>query len=125
MEKIGWVALGSALGGVLRYLLSTQVYRWLGQGFPYGTLVVNMLGCLLAGVLFSVLLQRVAGAADTLRALLMVGFLGGFTTFSSFSVETVALFENGASGRALLNIVVSVTVGLLLTSIGIILGRQG
>jgi len=118
------IAFGGAIGCVLRYLVSSNVYRFVGRDFPYGTLVVNALGSLLVGFLFVLLIEYVDSIADQFRSLLIVGFLGGFTTFSSFSLETINLIESGDWPRALMNIVISVSVCLGLTWMGILLGRQ-
>ncbi len=92
------VALGGAGGSLLRYLLGGSVQRASGTGFPIGTLFVNVAGCFLAGVLVRHFMN-IEGSAH-LRAALLVGFCGGFTTFSTFSVETVGLIEGGEYGRA-------------------------
>lgn len=117
------IAAGGALGSVLRFWMSSWTYAQLGRGFPYGTLMVNFLGCLLVGVLFVWLTER-AGLAPVWRAGLLIGVLGGFTTFSAFSIETVNLIEQGAQVKALLNIVSSVVVCLGATWLGIAAARQ-
>lgn len=124
METILLVGLGSAVGGICRYLLSMTVHAFLGKSFPYGTLTVNALGSFLIGFLFILLLDRYASFAEELRALLVIGFLGGFTTFSSFSMETINLFENGEIMLAGLNIFLSITICLVLTWLAVLLGRQ-
>ncbi len=124
MEKILLIGIGGGIGSIFRYVVSTGVYKLFGSDFPYGTFCVNAVGSFLIGVIFVVLLDNVSGLADQLRALLIVGFLGGFTTFSSFSMETMNLLESGAINRAILNIFLSVTVCLLLTWMGVLLGRQ-
>jgi len=91
------IALGGAIGAVLRYLVGTQVYRLAGVEFPWGTLVVNVAGCFAMGAA-SVLLLRREGAVVVLAPFMMTGVLGGFTTFSAFSLEVVDL---AARGRAL------------------------
>lgn len=117
------IAAGGALGSVLRYGVSSWIYDRTGSGFPWGTLTVNFIGSLLIGFLYVVLLER--SAADPLwRAGLIVGVLGGFTTFSAFSMETMNLITGGEIGRALLNIVASVALCLLATWLGMITGRQ-
>ena len=96
----------------------------LGRQFPYGTLVVNVTGCLLMGLLFAIISERFDSIAPQLRALLLIGFLGGYTTFSTFSIETLSLFESGAWGYAALNIVLQLVLSLLAVGIGVIGGRQ-
>lgn len=117
------IALGGAGGAMLRYGLSNAVHAWLGRGFPYGTLAVNVAGCLCMGLLYVWLLERVALAAPW-RALLQVGLLGALTTFSAFALETLLLLEDGAVAKALANIVLSVLLCLLATWLGVLLGRQ-
>ncbi len=92
------IALGGAAGSVLRYLLGGRVQHFAPHGFPVGTLTVNVLGCLLIGVLARFFLNM--QTAGEWRALLIVGFCGGFTTFSTFSIETVGLIEGGEYARA-------------------------
>lgn len=123
MNKWFLVALGSGLGGILRYGISTYIYHAIGKNFPYGTLVVNVLGCFLIGILFVFLLERVELGAEQLRAFLLIGCLGGVTTFSSFSIETINLFENGETLSAALNVMLSVIFCLVATSAGVHLGR--
>lgn len=118
------IFLGSGVGGIFRYGVSNGVYWFLGRQFPYGTLVVNASGSFLMGLLFAILLERFDGIAPQLRSLLLIGFLGGYTTFSSFSIETLNLFESGAWVSATLNIFISVTLCLMLTWLGILGGRQ-
>ena len=108
------VAAGGALGAVARYGLSTAVYAWLGRGFPWGTLVVNVLGSGIMGGAFVLLLERMSVSPEW-RAVVLVGFLGSFTTFSAFSMETLQLLENGETWKAVLNMVVSVLACLAAT----------
>jgi CrcB protein len=124
MERLLLIALGGAVGSMFRYLISTATYKLIGRDFPYGTLSVNALGCFLIGLLFILLLDRFDDFSDQLRSLLIIGFLGGFTTFSSFSIETINLLENGELYRSLLNIIISIILCLGLTWLGILLGRQ-
>jgi CrcB protein len=112
MNTILAVAAGGAVGSVARYLLSSRVGHWLGTGFPWGTLAVNIIGCAIYGALIEVF-ARVWSPGATVRALLTVGFLGGFTTFSAFSVEVFALYERGAVLEAGLYVVASVVLSIL------------
>jgi CrcB protein len=123
MSQIIAIAAGGALGSVLRYGISTWVYALAGRGFPYGTLVVNVLGCLAMGVLFVLLVERM-GTSAVWRAGLLIGALGGFTTFSTFSIETFNLIEQGAMAKAAGNMAVSLILCVGATWLGVILARQ-
>jgi CrcB protein len=123
MSQVIAIAVGGALGSVMRYGLSTWVHSFAGRGFPYGTLAVNVLGCLAMGVLFVLLVERM-GASAVWRAGLLIGVLGGFTTFSTFSIETFNLIEQGAMTKAAGNIVASLILCIGATWLGVILARQ-
>ncbi len=123
MTQVMAIAIGGAVGSVLRYWLSTLVYALAGRGFPYGTLVVNVLGCLVMGALFVLLVERM-GENTLLRAGLLIGVLGGFTTFSTFSIETFNLIEQGAWLRAVANSVASLVLCIGATWGGVIIARQ-
>jgi fluoride exporter len=111
------VALGGALGSVLRYLISQAVHERFQPRFPYATVGINVAGCLFIGFLM-VVFAGPYRSQETLRVALMVGVLGGFTTFSSFSLETVNLFFEGHYTKAGLNIGVSLALGLFATIAG-------
>jgi len=117
------IAMGGALGAVLRYGASLSVYSLLGRGFPYGTLFVNVSGSLLMGLLSVIMLERF-NIDPEWRAAVLVGVLGSFTTFSTFSIETLNLLEQGDVMRATANIVLSVLVCLVAVWFGVIIGRQ-
>ena len=108
-----WVAIGGALGSVARYAVSLGTVRWLGVGFPWGTLLVNVAGSFAIGLLAALVAAdgRPLLGADA-RAFLLVGVLGGFTTFSSFSLETLELVRGGALGAAALNVALSIVLCL-------------
>lgn len=123
MKTLLLIACGGALGAVMRYGTSLGVYSIMGRGFPYGTLFVNAIGSLLMGYLSVVMLERF-NIGPEWRAAILVGVLGSFTTFSTFSIETLNLFENGDMFRAIANIAASVMVCLLAVWLGVSLGRQ-
>ncbi|MGJ0491949.1 MULTISPECIES: fluoride efflux transporter CrcB [Methylobacter] len=124
MNQLIAVALGGSLGSVLRFLVSTGTYQWLGRGFPYGTLAVNVIGSFLIGLLAEALiLQRIAFALEY-RAGILVGIMGGFTTFSSFSLETIYLIEQGSFTKAALNVLISLIACLLAVWLGLLSGRS-
>ena len=116
------VAAGGAVGSVSRYLLQLAVARQLAHPFPLGTLLVNVLGCLLIGLFYALAEKGALGSAE-LRLLLTTGFCGGFTTFSTFSYETLVLLENGSYFLLVLYVAGSVGLGLLATFGGVALGR--
>lgn len=118
------IFFGAGLGGVFRYWISNISYWILGRQFPYGTLIVNVSGCCLMGLLFVLLIERFDGVGPQLRSLLLIGFLGGYTTFSSFSIETLNLFESGEFLSGVVNILLSIMLCLAATWIGVIGGRQ-
>ena len=114
-----WVALGGALGSVARYAVSLGTARWLGVGFPWGTLCVNVAGSVAIGLLAALVAADGRPLLGTdARAFLLVGVLGGFTTFSSFSLETLNLARSGALGPAILNVAGSVVLCLAAVSLG-------
>ncbi|MFA6347766.1 MAG: fluoride efflux transporter CrcB, partial [Dehalococcoidales bacterium] len=105
--QVLYIAIAGALGAVSRFLLSGFAYRLLGSGFPYGTLCVNVLGSLLIGFIMQVGLSTDI-IPQQLRTTITVGFLGAFTTFSTFSYETLNYIQEGVWGMALLNIAANV-----------------
>jgi len=117
------IALGGAFGAVMRYGASLGVYAVLGRGFPWGTLFVNVVGSLMMGILSILLLERY-NIGPEWRAALLVGMLGSFTTFSTFSIETLNLLEQGDVIRASVNVLISVAVCLAAVWFGVLLGRQ-
>ncbi len=123
MSQVLAIAGGGALGAVLRYWVSTAVYAMAGRGFPYGTLAVNILGSLVMGFLYIWLLERSLESAG-MRAFLLIGLLGAFTTFSTFSIETLVLMEGGQYIRALVNTLASVVLCVAAAAVGVMLARQ-
>lgn len=117
------IAFGGALGALLRYWGTLGAHTLLGKGFPYGTLTVNVIGSLLVGIIYVLLVERLQLGTEW-RALLITGLLGGFTTFSTFSLETLMLIEQGELLKAALNVVLNVSLCLLVAWIGIMIGRS-
>ena len=117
-----WIAVAGSAGALSRYHVEGAVSRFTRGAFPWGTLVVNLSGCFLLGLLFTVLTERFLPHPD-LRTALTIGFLGAYTTFSTFAFETVRLAEDGARGLAILNVVVSVVAGVTAAWLGIVAGR--
>lgn len=122
MKTAAAIALFCAGGGLTRYYLSGWVYSLLGRAFPYGTFAVNIIGAYLIGLIMELGLRSTV-IPDTLRLGLTVGFLGGLTTFSTFSYETLSLLEDGQFFVAFANIMASVAACLLFTWLGIVTVR--
>ena len=123
MIRVLAIAAGGAIGSVLRYWASIGVHAIFGRGFPYGTLFVNVVGSFLMGFLFIIFVDRLSNDA-VLRAAVLIGALGGFTTFSTFSIETWNLIEEGALLRAGLNAGLSLLLCIGAVWIGVQLARQ-
>lgn len=123
IKEIVAIAVGGALGSVLRFLLSRWIQGRTQTGFfPWGILTVNLIGCLTIGVLFGLAAGRLT-TDPILRVGIFLGLLGGFTTFSSFTLDTVTLFSSGAFGSAIVYILVSVVAGILATWAGLSLTK--
>lgn len=122
MQKVLLIGLAGLVGTVGRYALSGVIARRFGETFPAGTLVVNIIGCFLAGLLFYLLQERNL-VSPTARTVVMIGFLGGFTTFSSFGLQTFTLLRDGEFWFASLNIVGSNFLGLLMVWAGYTVGK--
>ena len=122
MDRFIYICLGGAIGTGLRYLTGTLAIRWLGVDFPYGTLIVNVVGSFLIG-----LIQQVGVTSplipETTRLFLTVGIMGGLTTYSSFSYETLRLAQLGAWGQAWVNVLVTTALCLAVCFLGIAVGR--
>lgn len=123
MNQLIAIALGGSLGAVARFLVANGVYAWLGRSFPLGTLFVNVSGSFLMGFLTALLMQRFMMVVEY-RAAILVGFLGAYTTFSTFALESFYLFEEGELHKATLNIFLSVVLCLVAVWFGMLLGRK-
>lgn len=117
-----WIGIGGFVGAVARYQLDSLVTRYSRSAFPWGTLVVNLSGCFLLGVLFTLSSGRL-DANSSLRPALTVGFVGAYTTFSTFSLQAVRLTEDGEIALAVAYVAASVVVGLLAAWAGMATGR--
>lgn len=117
MKTLLFVALGGATGAVLRFVITDLMGRWLGRSFPFGTLTVNLIGSLLMGIIFMLVQQQVINA-HSWRPFMMVGMLGALTTFSSFSLDTLLLFEHGQWFKAGLNVCLNVVCCMIFTFVG-------
>ena len=122
IRQLAAVAIGGAAGAVMRWLVASGVQKVAGGAFPWGTFAVNALGSFLLGFLFVWLIER-STASELVRLAITVGFLGAFTTFSTYSLESVRLLQEGAFSLAFGNIIGQVMLCLLLTWLGIQLAR--
>jgi CrcB protein len=123
MEKIALIGIFGAAGAVARYSVSGWVYRVCGESFPYGTLAVNLIGCFLLGAVAHIT-QNTELIRVNLRDPVRIGMLGAFTTFSTFGYDTLQLLELGRWWLGLLNVLLSVLVGIFAVWLGIALARQ-
>lgn len=117
MQELALVAIGGAAGSVARVIISSLALRSLPLGFPWGTLAVNLIGSFVFGVIVGIGSNR-GGMSVNERALLLSGLLGGFTTFSAFSFDTVQLFTQGFQGRAFISIIGQVVLGAVALWLG-------
>lgn len=122
LKQVLFLAVAGAFGAVSRYALCQVIHRFTGTEFPYGTLIVNVIGCLVIGFIIQLALNPEVISPD-LRIIITIGFLGAFTTFSAFSNETARLLSDGSFFHAAVNIVSNVGLGLLATFAGILLGK--
>ena len=123
MLEVIAIAIGGALGAVARYSAGHWVGEWLGHDFPWGILLINVSGSLAIGMLFVLLVEQ-AYLSALIRSALMVGFLGAFTTFSTFSLQTLALLETGRYLEALGYVLGSVVLSLCAVALGVFICRQ-
>jgi CrcB protein len=122
MQRLIFIGLAGFAGTLMRYWLSEWAARRFGETFPTGTLVVNLIGCFLVGLLFSLMFDRYL-VSPTVRTVILIGLLGGFTTFSSFGLQTFTLLRDGEMGLALFNIAISNVGGLLMVWVGYSLAK--
>ena len=122
IKSLCLVGLGSFVGGALRYLISTWMKNACSQGFPWGTLLVNLVGCFLIGVIFA-LFSRFSSTSHPWCLLLTTGLCGGFTTFSTFANESLQMLQNGQWGGFITYVSISVIAGISLTALGYWVGK--
>jgi fluoride exporter len=122
MTRFFWICLAGAAGTGARYLVALWTAQRLGAAFPYGTLIVNVAGCFTIALLMQLAMTNAWPA--TLRAALTIGFLGGFTTYSSFNYETTRLLQEGAVATAMLNVLLTVGGGFGAGLAGLLVARQ-
>ncbi|CVI57984.1 MULTISPECIES: fluoride efflux transporter CrcB [Agrobacterium] len=123
MINIALVAAGGAIGSVFRYLVGVLCMRFAGPNFPWGTLAVNVAGSFLIGLLVELVARRL-NASMEMRLFIVTGLLGGFTTFSSFSLDAVSLFERGTLGLSAVYVLASLVVSIAAVFAGLALGRS-
>lgn len=123
MLNLVLVGVGGAVGSICRYLVGLGALRLMGPAFPWGTLIVNLVGSFLIGVLVELIVARFAASTE-LRLLLVTGFLGGFTTFSSFSLDAFALYERGDVLSALAYVAASLVLSLAAVAAGVVVARS-
>ena len=117
MQKTIFIALAGLVGTLIRYGLASFVARQYGENFPWGTLIVNLIGSFLAGALYHLAEERLL-ISPALRTIILIGLLGGFTTFSSYGLQTFTLLRDGQLGLATLNVALSNVLGLFMVWTG-------
>lgn len=124
LTPVLWISLGAVLGANLRFLTTRALAQWLGTGFPYGTFVVNVGGSLAVGLIGALIAANLFDRPELVRQLVIIGFLGSLTTFSSFTFETHGLMRDGEWLRAGMNVLLSVAAGLGGVRLGIYLASR-
>jgi CrcB protein len=120
--KYLWVALGGALGSIARYAVGLWIYERMGTRFPYGTFVINISGCFIIGFALTILDEHI-GLPPAWRLAIPIGFVGAYTTFSTFEYETLRLAQHGQAATGLLYLLLSVVLGYGAVWLGMATGR--
>lgn len=121
-QKLAWLAVLGAAGTLARYWLDGVVQRWFGIKFPWGILVVNVLGCFLFGAVWTMAEERMTLSKET-RFIILTGFMGAFTTFSTFSFQTGEFLRNAQWWLAFANVAAQIVLGLIFLFLGMVVGR--
>jgi fluoride exporter len=122
MMKYLWVGLGGALGSIARYVVGLWIYEWLGTRFPYGTFLINISGCFIIGLALTVLDSHMSLPHEW-RLAIPIGFVGAYTTFSTFEYETLRAFQHGQSSTAVLYLGLSIVIGFAAVWLGTLTGQ--
>jgi CrcB protein len=124
IASIASIGVGATVGASCRYYIGVLSIQYLGKAFPYGTLISNVVGSFIAGMLVVVILERLL-LSETYRLMLLVGLTGSLTTMSTLSFESLEMLSGGSYGQALLNILLNIGLSLLAASLGVILAKYG
>ena len=124
LASIASIGVGATIGASCRYYIGVLSIQYLGKAFPYGTLISNVVGSFIAGILVVVILEKLL-LSETYRLMLLVGLTGSLTTMSTLSFESLEMLSGGSYGQALLNILLNIGLSLLAASLGVILAKYG
>lgn len=121
MSRLSFIAIGGAIGALLRYMISGMTYRYLGGSFPWGTLSVNLIGAFAIGFLWG--LSEITIVSSDFRSFVFIGIIGSFTTFSTYSLETFNLFRDAEIKLVLANVLITNVLGIVLVLFGFIASK--
>ena len=124
LASIASIGVGATVGASCRYYIGVLSIQYLGKAFPYGTLISNVVGSFIAGILVVVILEKLL-LSETYRLMLLIGLTGSLTTMSTLSYESLEMLSGGSYGQALLNILLNIGLSLLAASLGVILAKYG
>ena len=124
LASIASIGVGASVGASCRYYIGVLSIQYLGKAFPYGTLISNVVGCFIAGILVVVILEKLL-LSETYRLMLFIGLTGSLTTMSTLSYESLEMLSGGNYGQVLLNILLNIGLSLLAAGLGVILAKYG
>ena len=124
LASIASIGVGATVGASCRYYIGVLSIQYLGKGFPYGTLISNVVGSFIAGILVVVILEKLL-LSETYRLMLLIGLTGSLTTMSTLSFESLEMLSGGNYGQALLNILLNIGLSLLAAGLGVMLAKYG